>query len=646
MNLVDHFFAKPLRFVLVLSLLTFILTNIFSYFVFDHIPHIHDSIAQLFQAKIFLTGHLYFPSPSSKEYFDFPHMINNGKWYSQYPPGYPFLLLLGLVLGMPWIVNPLFGSLSIIIFYYLGKELFNEKVGLLAAFLGSFSPFLLFMASNLMSHTTCMFFFSLFLLFFFRSLREPSLTNGLISGASIGICFLIRPFTAICLALPFGVLYGFNVIRDFRRLRKNMLALSSIVAISIFILLLYNFLTNGHPSTMGYIVCHGEGHNLGFGKSGWGPPHTPLLGAINTFDYIKSLNTYLLEWPFSSFFGLFALFICYKFCKISKEQKFKTLLLFSGFVALLLGYFFYWWEFNLFGPRMIFESLPILLVLSAFGIIRFSDRLANKSIKVRSSSIKGSVAVIIGIFIFYAFVIRVPFLINGSKDKKGWISYGYGNDFAGTSPRIHNTMKALKIENGVVLIKMMYKPLQDFPTGWWDSGFLHNSPTLNTQIIYARHIGEKIPSLFKDFPRRKFYLYLGTLEKGMVIPLERKGHLVAYGEPVVKEIEGSKYVKLLKEPEEFFRAKNTEIYQSVWKQLKKGDVYQAIDVLSLSNAGNSYKRTRDFSKAAVYFELALQIEISPSERAQLLNELISCYLKLGRSKEANELLHEFELIMY
>ncbi|MFB0564999.1 MAG: hypothetical protein ACETWK_04905, partial [Candidatus Aminicenantaceae bacterium] len=104
------------------SLFVFIFTNLFSFFVFHHIPHINDEISYLFQANIFKSGKLYAPSSCEKEFFNFTHIINNGKWYSQYTPGYPFLLMLALFINAPWLLNPLLAALSIILFYFLGKE--------------------------------------------------------------------------------------------------------------------------------------------------------------------------------------------------------------------------------------------------------------------------------------------------------------------------------------------------------------------------------------------------------------------------------------------------------------------------------------------------------------------------------------------
>ncbi len=43
---------RPRAFLLLVSGTMFLITNLISYFVFEHMPHIQDSIAQLFQARI------------------------------------------------------------------------------------------------------------------------------------------------------------------------------------------------------------------------------------------------------------------------------------------------------------------------------------------------------------------------------------------------------------------------------------------------------------------------------------------------------------------------------------------------------------------------------------------------------------------
>ena len=60
------------------------------------------------------------PSPPFREFFDYAHMINDGRWYCQYPPGHSLLLVPGVWLGVPWLVNPILGGLSVYGVFLLG----------------------------------------------------------------------------------------------------------------------------------------------------------------------------------------------------------------------------------------------------------------------------------------------------------------------------------------------------------------------------------------------------------------------------------------------------------------------------------------------------------------------------------------------
>ncbi|MEW5901683.1 MAG: glycosyltransferase family 39 protein, partial [Acidobacteriota bacterium] len=236
------------------SLFVFIFCNLFSYFVFEHNPHVHDEVDYLFQAKLFRSARLYAPSSCARESFDFPHMINNGRWYSQYTPGFPFLLAIGLVFGAPWMINPLLASLAVVVFYLLGRELYGHRVGLLASLLGAFSMWFLVMSSTMMSHPASLLFSALFLLFLLRSARNPSVTNGALAGVSWGMCLLVRPYNAVMFSLPFFLYFAFLTLKNLRPRRRNAGALALAGMISIGLLLAYNQLTNGHPLRMGYLV--------------------------------------------------------------------------------------------------------------------------------------------------------------------------------------------------------------------------------------------------------------------------------------------------------------------------------------------------------------------------------------------------------
>lgn len=615
--------------VIACALFVFIFTNLLSFFIFEHIPHINDEVAYLFQAKIFKTGQLYASSPCAKDFFNFTHIINNGKWYSQYTPGYPFLLLLGLFIQAPWLINPFLAAFSIILFYFLGKEIYDSQVGLLAAIFGSISIWFLLMSSTMMSHISCMFFISLFLLFLFRSFKKPSIIHGLLAGLGLGMAFLIRPYTALLISVPFLLFYASKLFKNFKIMLRNSIALILILTISVFILLIYNDITNKDFFTFGYEVCHGKEHGIGFGKTGYTDiPHTVFLGFTQTFNYIISINKYLFGWPLSSFLAIFPLFFL---TKISFMYRKKDLILASGFFSLLVGLFFFWGTYILVGARMSFEAIPILILLSARGATEIPKLVCSRYKKIDIVNLKKILTVILIIFTAYAFLISFPRWI-WPKDLQGY-HHGFANKFAAVTPNINQTLKSLHLEKAVVIMKFIYHPVEFFPYAWWGSGFLYNDPQLKGNIIYARDRGKENISLFQCFPKRKFLLYFGTLEKGMLIPLKKEGKDISYGAPICLAKKGRGYIELVDDPQKFFKVYSTD-FANIIEKIYQQNNFIDIDVAYLIDMGNHYKNIRNYGKAALFFEAALQIEKQPEIRFQTLNKLFACYLKTGKKYEA------------
>jgi len=615
--------------VIACALFVFIFTSLFSLFIFEHIPHINDEIAYLFQAKIFKTGQLYVSSPCAKDFFNFTHIINNGKWYSQYPPGYPSLLLLGLLIQAPWLINPLLASLSIIFFYFLGKEIYDAKVGLLTAIFGSISIWFLLMSSTMMSHTSCMFFTSLFLLFLFRSFKKPTIINGLLTGLGLGMAFLIRPYTALLISIPFLLFYALNFIKNLKRNLKNSIAFILVLTTSILILLIYNNVTNDNFLTFGYEVCHGKGHGIGFGNSGYtNIPHTAYLGFIQLFNYINALNRDLFGWPLSSFLAIVPLFF---FTKINYKYRKKDLVLASGFFSLLVGLFFFWGTYILIGARMSFEAIPILLLLSARGFTEIPKLIYSKFKKLNKAKLKKILVAILIIFTAYAFIIRFPRWIWPLDTE--WYYHGFANKFASVTPNINHTLKSIHLEKALVIMKYIYAPIEFFPYGWWGSGFLYNDPQLKGNIIYTRDRGSDNINLFQCFPERKFYLYLGTLEKGMLVPLKKEGNGIIYGNPASHDKLGEKNIELVNNPRKFYKIYSSDFGNFLDNVYKQNDFFE-VDVARFIEVGFLSKNNRNYNEAAFCFEAALQIEKQPEIRFRILNQLVGCYLKTGNIHEA------------
>lgn len=614
--------------VIACALFVFIFTNLFSFFIFDHIPHINDEVAYLFQAKIFKSGRPFAPSSCVKESFDFTHIINNGKWYSQYPPGYPLLLALGLIFGTPWLINPLLAALSIVLFYYLGTELYSRRIGILAAFLGAISIWFLVMSSSMMSHTSCMFFCTLFLLFYFRSLRNPTAINGIIAGASLGMAILIRPHPGVFFAVPFLIYFGINFLKKPKTMLKNTIGLGLSLLLCFSIMLAYNHITNGHPLKMGYEVSHGD-HGIGFGKAGYTDvEHSPFLGSSYLFNYLEELNGYLFGWPLSSLIVFLPLFFV---APPQKETRKADLLLASGFFTLFFSLYFYWGTYVLIGPRMIFESLPVIILLAARGLGDFPAMLVKifKKMELKWANRITRAAVLI--FIMYAFLIKLPIWIWPPDTE--WYYHGFDNNYARVTPRIHNRLDSLEQNNSLILMKFLYHPVRYFPNGWWGSGFLYNDPDLKNKTIYAKFEEEKLPEIFECFPNRKVFLYYGTLKQGMLIPIHLKQNQIVYEQSIPPSQASRNSIAIIDNPLGFYTLYSQE-FTDFMRHIYNQSANYSIDVAwLLEKAQEAFNQTQ-YHQAAFYLEAAMQIEKSPVIRYPNLSRLVQCYIKTGNIQEA------------
>jgi len=618
--------------VVVCALFVFVITNVLSYFLFDHIPHVHDEIDYLFQAKIFKLGKLYMPSPPAKEFFDFPHIINNGRWYSQYTPGYPFLLLLGLMVGAPWILNPILSAISIVLFFFLGKEIFNKTVGLLSSILGAISIWFLLMSSTMMSHTSCMFFLTLFLLFLFRSLKNPSITNGIVAALALGMALLIRPYTSFLVAFAFLVFYTVNQLLKLKSSIKNVAAFTLTMLLVLSILMAYNTATNGDPLRMGYIVCYGKEVLPGFGISGcYNLIHTPYQGALNTGIYLKSLNKHLFGWPFSLVLVLFPLLLL---GSVKPDHRKKILLLFSGFICLMVGYFFYWGTVETIGPRFYFEGIPLLILLSALGLYQVPRFFSSRFTKLSPEVINRVLTVGLIVLAAYGMFYRFPRLLWPSNPE--WFYDTYAENFAGVTPKIDHTLRALPLTNAVVSMKMIHSHTPFFQHGSWGSGFLFTDPDLSGEIIYARELENRAGELIRAYPEREHYIYFGTLTKGFLIPRKIEADRIVYGKPTHASGTDLRDIELLSDPLDFYTLYSPD-FKIFLEELYKHNDPLRVDTSYLIRSGHRFKDSQDYRKAAFFYEAALQLEQNPENKYEALNNLTPCYMKLGKGEDAKKI---------
>ncbi|MGB2696095.1 MAG: glycosyltransferase family 39 protein [Dehalococcoidia bacterium] len=467
----------------------------------DHMPHVQDSVAYVFQAKILATGHFAEAPPPVAEVFDFEYppfmVISDGKWSSVYPFGHPLALAVGARFGAIWLMPPLLGAATIVLLFAIGRNVYNTRVGLLAALLLAGSPFFFMTASNFMSHNTAAFYL-MAALFFLTLARRPLLYGGL-AGASFGLLVNTRPLEAVALMPAVGLLLVLGVLMANPRapaLKKigGFAATGLMMAVAY---LAYNFATTGDAFTSGF-GASGFDTSLGFGGD-----HSVILGIQNVQTQMAALLLVLNGWP--QYVGLSVILL--PFVLGTRERWDWFLLL--GAVLVITAYVFFIGHGIMHGPRYWYIASPLLMLLTARGAERAAVLLAA-GIGSIQRALTGTEArpVWTGVLIAYAVVLA---LIGGGIH--GWL-LGHEatwhmdfvpnqatelKSFNGVDDRLSQLIEEADLHNALVLV--------DSNCNWqcYGSVFWLNSPTLDGDIVIAKDLEAHRTELFDAYPDRKVY---------------------------------------------------------------------------------------------------------------------------------------------
>jgi hypothetical protein len=321
-----------------------------------------DEIAQTMQARTFASGHVTSPTPAPLEFFATQHMLYTDRGtFSQFPPGGPAAIALGVLLGAEWLVGPLF-ALAALLAWWAWLRATREPAGtaLLAFALLALAPFALFMSGSRMNHVPAAAFVlgaSVALAAVARS-TTPRPVLALLVGLGYGLAANARPLDAAAFAVPGAVWLLALAARDRRRI-VDLVASGIGVALPIAFLLWFNSRTTGHPLLFGYTLLWGEAHDLGFHPAPWGTPHTPARGLELVSLYLFQLQRNFLETPVPSL--LAAIGALWLTRRTSAADRY----LLAGSGLTLVAYWAYWHEGYFLGPRFLYPLLPALALWTA-----------------------------------------------------------------------------------------------------------------------------------------------------------------------------------------------------------------------------------------------------------------------------------------
>jgi len=459
-----------------LCLLMFVCAGLVARYVFEHVSHIEDEVAYLFQAQVFATGKMYVDSPPQPNCFFAPFVLDHeGRRFGKYPPGWPALLAFGVRTGQVWWVNAACAAITVALIYRLAIDAHGRVPGVLAAGLACTSPFLLLMSGTLMAHASCLMFLTAFLWAYTRSWRRSHLSWSFGTGLLLGSAFCIRPYTAIAVALPALVDALWHTVRygEWRRLWFIGLGgglVGMFVPVS-------NAVWTGDPLLSPYVLF------WPYDRIGFGPGHgvleggnTVWLGLSSAVASIGHLANYLHGWPALSLMFVVLLFVW-------KPRRRVDLFLALSALSLLLAYVAYWTNGDVLGPRYVYESAGALVVLSASGIVRTAQQVRPRW--------RSAYAALLCVLVLVDLVAYLPWQFRNY----------YGLYDITATPR--EVIASADLTNALVIV-------QD-DDGWKDYAvaFSLNSPTVDGDVVYASECPRDTEQLLARYAGRNVYYFDG-----------------------------------------------------------------------------------------------------------------------------------------
>ena len=342
----------------------FLLATLLVYFVLtQQFPISGDDYSYMYQAKLFASGKLYAEDPLYDRDLPFYDCLatycfrdDQGHRFSQYPPGWPALLAVGVKLRVPWLVNPLLGALLVFLILTYTERRMDKKLVRVTWLLLMLCFFLCYYAASFRAHiATAVFVFIAFLLYD-DSERHPQHSKLWLfgAGAFLGYSAMIRYLDWVPLALWIGV----------SLLRRKRLSDLILFAIGFGLLasgnLVYDALLLGDPFQAPVMLHHssGTGDRLTVSWTGF------------VVTMVRLAN---LLWAFPP--TLLLVFLWRRYQASSKIKMYVALFLMS-----VATYFFYPTGVGGPGPRHFLAYFPflVLAVVDLYQEISHDSRLTAR----------------------------------------------------------------------------------------------------------------------------------------------------------------------------------------------------------------------------------------------------------------------------
>ncbi len=448
------------RKLLLLSTIALLQALVVAYVVIQRFPNSGDEHSYLYQARLFASGQLtavdslYDKSqPLNRYVAAFCLTDYNSKRFSEYQPGWPLVLALGVRGGVEWLVAPLLGAaLVYLLLAFVARRLGQDLVMPAWVLLAS-CAFFFFNNASLRAHTlTALCVFAAYVVYdSSEPRRRHSQALVFAAGLLLGFSALVRYVDWI----PLGGWIGWRLLRQ--RSWRSLVALGIGFALPAAGNLVYDQLLSGNPLVTPTKL---------YGAPGL---HNRLVASWQGFGVtLVRLGKLLYAFP-----PVALLFLLVRWIPVSPRQR-----LYLGLVlANLVIYFFYPAAPGGPGPRYLLATFPFL-VLAVLQLYRSIRDHASASVRRLWGFALGAQ---VGCSLIYGGVLT-----------RRWYQYR----------DLERSVERLGSERKIVLLKS--------GAGEMDLGdLLRNPPVLAAAgtLYFAWDDRPGVNALLARFPGRKVYTY-------------------------------------------------------------------------------------------------------------------------------------------
>jgi hypothetical protein len=443
-----------------------VLPILVAFFILDRFPNSGDEYAYLFQAEQFARGHLWArPPPLGDTFVAFRTWVIGDKWLSQYPPGWPLMLALAMVAGIPdWSVNAWLGAAGVAA---LAAPCWGFRDRALAAAVFALyvlSPFYMLNSASFYSHTWAALLVLLVCITCLWYQREARVIALVACGALLGLLGFSRYFSLVLL-LPALVWWLF--VENKRHRLHIFSVMASCGAPILAALLVYQYWVTGDPLRSTYSLI-----------------------TTNEVDLsLKLENLMNGAWLSTYRFAELSLWTCplllptYVLCLVSKLRSRSLAFYDLVFPSFVLGYvFFADLGGNRYGPRYYFDAFPLMLVTIVSSI-------GGAAAKERSASVRRVVVgalLVSGVYV----VCALPLACNAFRHQVNQREEPY------------RLAAGLGLDDAIVIIQASSGP------GILAEDLARNDTGLQGRVLYARP-GSSVAELHRWSPARSVWIYGG-----------------------------------------------------------------------------------------------------------------------------------------